>query len=328
MKVLVTGASGFIGSALVDRLQKEGHDVYALTRYVASDSRYDFYQLKKKIICDVRNGDRVSTIIGETKPDVVIHLAAMSAVSYSFLSLETSREVSEVIYMGTMNVAQACLTHKVPHLINASTSEFYGFQDKFPIEEDAKPAPLSPYAVAKLAAEEYLWFLWRTEGLPFTTIRPYNTYNRSRVNKPYFVVERAITQALTDNHIHLYTPTPVRDLLDRDSHIDAYVKAVDVIKKGLGKSLVGQAINIGTAKGYTIGEMVERVVAIMKRLYGVDVETSWDMAPDRPHDIHTLICSNKKAWDYLDWRPLYTLDEGLEIAIKDWNDVLKLKGKG
>lgn len=318
-KILVTGASGFIGTALCKALETKRHDVYPMTRYVASDSRYNYYDLSRRIICDVRNGDRVAQIIGEVKPDVVIHLAAMSAVSYSFLSLETAREVTEVIYMGTMNVAHACLKHGVSELINSSTSEFYGHQTEFPIKETAVPRPLSPYAVAKLAAEEYLQYLGRTEGLPFTTIRPFNTYGRAQVKKSYFVVERAITQALTDHHIHLYTPTPVRDLLDRDSHVDAYVKCLGNTKA------IGQCIGIGTGTGVTIGQMADKVAHIVADWTGKTVMISWDMAPDRPHDIPCLIVDNQKAREILGWKPLYTLDEGLRIHTIEWADVLGVK---
>jgi nucleoside-diphosphate-sugar epimerase len=320
MRILVTGATGFIGSELCKQLTERGHDVYPLSRYIASEGRYDFYQLKRRIICDIRSGDRVNQIVREVRPEVVFHLAAMSAVSYSFLSLETSREVSEVIYMGTMNIAEACQTYHVPMLINASTSEFYGHQDVFPIPEEAVPQPLSPYAVAKLAAEEYLRYLGRTNSLRHCIIRPYNTYNRSRVRKEYFVVERAICGALRDGEVHLYTPYPVRDLLDRDSHVDAYIKCLDALNR-----INGEVVNIGLAEGHTIQQMADKVAAIVTRRTGRPVSVNFDMVPDRPHDIHTLICSNQKARELLNWHPLYNLDEGLEIAVSDWADVLGIK---
>ena len=316
MKIIVTGSSGFIGSALADRLEREGHDVYGLTRYMASDSRYDYYQLKRKLICDVRAGDRVRAIVEEVKPDVVFHLAAITPVSYSFLSPETAREVVEVNFIGTMNIAEACMKYKVPHLVHASTSEFYGEQKDFPIQEDATPHPLSPYAVAKLAAEEYIRYLARTEGLPYTIIRPYNTYGRAFVRKPYFVVERAITQALLERHIHLYTPNPIRDLLDRDSHVDAYVRCLG------NERAKGEDFNIGLGKGYTIGEMAEIVAREVEKVTGKHIPISWDMAPDRPYDIACLICSNEKARRILNWRPLCTLEEGIAKAVREWKGVL------
>ena len=190
--------------------------------------------------------------------------------------------------------------------------------------ETAIPYPLSPYAVAKVAAEEYIRYLARVEDLKYTIIRPYNTFNRSRVNKPYFVVERAITQALTEGHIHLYTPTPVRDLLDRDSHVDAYVKAIERIRRFGGGMINGQAINIGRGEGITIGDMATLVAEIVSEETEKKVEVSWDMAPDRPHDIQTLICSNEKAKGLLGWKPLYSLEEGLRLAVLEWEEVLKV----
>ena len=313
MKVLITGASGFIGSALAKRLEEGGHEVYGIYRYVA-DGRYDFYQLEKHLICDIRDRERVFKCVDEVMPDVVFHLAAMTPVSYSFIA---PVEVTEVNYIGSLNMVDACRKFNVGHFIQASTSEFYGEQDVFPILEEAIPKPLSPYAVAKLAAEEYIRFKDRTEGIPYTIIRPYNTYNRSNVKKEYFVIERAITQALRDNHIHLYTPEPVRDFLDRDSHVDAYVKC-------LNKGATNQAINIGTGRGITVGRAVETVAQIIEEETGTRPPISWDMLPDRPYDIERLICSNQKAKEILGWKPLYTLEEGLRIAIKEWKEILGL----
>jgi len=312
MKVLITGASGFIGSALAKRLDQGGHDVHGLYRYVA-DGRYDYYQLDRRLICDIRDRERVFECLEEVKPDVVYHLAAMTPVSYSFIS---PIEVSEVNYLGTINMVDACGKFNVEHLIHASTSEFYGEQVQFPILEDTRPKPMSPYAVAKLAAEEYIRFKDRTAGFPFTIIRPYNTYNRSQVKKEYFVIERAITQALRNGRIHLYTPYPIRDFLDRDSHVDAYVRCLG------NKKALGQTMNIGTGKGITVGTAVELVAKLVTEAIGGGVSISWNMEPDRPYDIEKLICSNQKAKEVLGWQPMYTLEEGLRIAVEEWREVL------
>lgn len=312
MKVLITGASGFIGSALARRLVEQGHDVYGMYRYVA-DGRYNFYKLDKEKVCDIRDRKRVFEVVKEVKPEMVYHLAAMTAVSYSFLA---PIEVSEVIYLGTMNIVDACVEHEVGHFVNASTSEFYGKQEEFPITENAIPRPLSAYAVAKLAAEEYIRYVDRTVGIQYTILRPYNTYNRSNVNKKYFLIERAITQALEKGKIHLYTPDPVRDLLDRDSHVQAYINCLN------NKKAIGEVINIGTGVSWRVGDAIELVAQLVKERTGKEVSISWDMNPDRPYDIPKLVCSNRKAKEILNWEPLYTLEEGLRIAIKEWAEVL------
>jgi nucleoside-diphosphate-sugar epimerase len=148
----------------------------------------------------------------------------------------------------------------------------------------------------------------------------HNTYNRSHVRKEYFVVERAITQALRYGEIKLYTPDPVRDLLDRDSHVDAYVKCLG------NEKAIGEAINVGLGEGHTIGEMVDIVARLVdQRNFGSPkVKISWSMEPDRPYDIKTLICSNEKARRILGWKPLHTLESGLALAVKEWAEVLGL----
>jgi len=313
MKILITGASGFIGSTLAKKLEVLGHEVVGLYRYVA-DGRYDYYQLDRKVVCDIRDSEGINKVLSEVKPEVVYHLAAITPVSYSFIH---PVEVTEVNYLGTLNVAGASVkAGSVKQFIHASTSEFYGDQEIFPISEDAVPNPLSPYAASKVAAELCLWFLWRTEKLPVTVLRPYNTYNRSNVKKEYFVVERAITQALRNGHIHLYDPHPVRDFLDRDSHVNAYVRCLS------NKRAVGEAINVGLGYGYTIEEMAQRVAEIVGIELGKEIKISWDMKPDRPYDIQRLICSNSKALRLLDWKPLYTFQEGLRLAIKEWREAL------
>lgn len=311
-KILITGASGFIGSALAKRLEATGHDIMGLYRYVA-DGRYDYYQLQRKAVCDIRSREDIFKVLREFKPDVVYHLAAITPVSYSFLH---PTEVSEVNYIGTVNIVDACSKERVAHFIHASTSEFYGKQEVFPIPEEAIPYPLSPYAVSKIAAEEYVRFKNRTEALPYTIFRPYNTYNRSHVRKEYFVVERAITQALRAHVIRLYTSTPVRDMLDRDSHVDAYVKCLG------NRWAVNQEMNIGTGEGHTIGEVASLVAKIVEEYTGRPVKVLWNMEPDRPYDIEKLVCSNEKAKRLLGWEPLYTLEGGLRLAVKEWAEVL------
>ena len=319
MKVLVTGATGFIGTALCKRLIEEGYEVFALSRYVSSGSRYASSQKDSHaIVCDVRNSAKIRELIDEVDPDAVIHLAALTAVSYSFGAIH---EVSEVIYQGTINVAEACKDLEVPHLIHASTSEYYGEQEKFPIPEDAVPNPLSPYAVAKVAAEVYIRYLEEVSDLPYTILRPFNTYNRSHVNQSYFVVERTIVSALEKEEISLYSPDPVRDFLDRDSHVDAYIKC---LKAGPQR----QAVNISLGTGISIDDLAQAVATIVeqeKNLGLGKIGIQWANELDRPHDIEVLIGDNSKAKELLDWSPLHSFMKGLQIAVKDWKEVLEEK---
>lgn len=175
MKVLVTGGTGFIGSHLIQKLVQT-ETVYSLERY--STGRYVLgkkYNVRK-VYGDLRDSFAVREIVRRVQPEVVFHLAAISAVSYSF---EHPQEVGEVNYLGTVNLAEACLRH-VPHfkqLIFAGSAEEYGDQETFPIKEDAPLKPLSPYAVAKVAANRYLDYMVKAYNFPATILRGFNCYD-------------------------------------------------------------------------------------------------------------------------------------------------------
>jgi len=221
----LTGASGFIGSALLPRLEREGHEVWQLLRYV-SGGRYSYWERQHKVFADLRDHDAVRKAVQDIVPDAIIHLGAITPVSFSFMS---AVDVFEVNALGTINLANVAMDEGVEHFIHASTSEVYGIQRKFPIREDANLNPTSPYAVAKIAAEHHLGLLREIHSFPVTIIRPFNSYNRANVRNRHYAVERAITMALERHHIRLHNPRPVRDFLYRDDHVEAYVRCLTCV---------------------------------------------------------------------------------------------------
>jgi nucleoside-diphosphate-sugar epimerase len=312
-KILLTGASGFIGSTLAEQLEKKGHDVYGLYRYV-SDGRYDYYQLERKLMGDLRDESAMDNIVKQIEPDVIIHLGAITPVSYSFVY---STEVTEVDYIGTVNISNAALNYGVEQFIFASTSEVYGTQTKLPTPEDVRLHPDSPYAVAKVAAEEYLRQLDTVHGFNYTIIRPFNSYGRANVRKKYFVVERAITQALETGHINLYNSKPKRVFMFRDDHVDGYMKAIG------NKKAYKQIINLSTDECYSIAEMTEVVADIIEEKTGKRPSINFDERPDRPYEIPVLWGTNNKAKKLLGWEPKYDLRSGIKKAVDEWMEVLK-----
>ena len=321
MKVLVTGASGFIGSALVRRLEAEGHDVWGMYRH-RPDGRYNPYEARNKVFGDLKDASGVYHVLEKVQPEVVFHLGAITPVYYSFIN---PIDVVETTFGGTVNLAHACLDFSVEHFIFAATSEVYGATGTglTVLDETMPCAPISPYAAAKHAAEIYIQSLGRTHGLPWTIIRPFNTFNRSQVNQKYFVVEKTINQALTTGLISLFDPNPIRDLLDRDSHVDGYVKAMEH-----RMTVMLQIINVCRGQGITIEGMAELISLLVGEEYQKTVEVFWEDHPDRPADIQTLIGSNIKAWELLGWKPLYSFEDGIRIAIQEWAEVLGVKRGG
>lgn len=317
MRILVTGATGFIGSSLVPRLREKGHDVHELVRYIAG-GRYNYYDRENQTFADMRDRDQVRGCVLLIKPEIIINLAAQSGVSYSFLN---SDDVIKTNTLGTVALADAAANlDNFKLFIHASTSEVYGTGVDFPTKEDARLGATSPYAVSKIAAEEYLRVAIQIHKLPVLIMRPFNTYGRATVKNRHFAVERAITQALEKQHISLHDSRPYRDFVFRDDHMNAYIHAVDRWDK-----LVGETLNICTGNAWSIKEMAETVAHYTEGLLRKPVQVDFYERPDRPLDIPRLQGNNIKARELLKWVPGYSFSTGIKKAVEEWAQVLNIK---
>ncbi|MHA1268764.1 MAG: NAD-dependent epimerase/dehydratase family protein [Candidatus Helarchaeota archaeon] len=311
MKILITGATGFIGSHLVDELSKKSYELFVLERYITG--RYVLGKRRDTITVfgDLRNYFSIKKIIKEIQPDVVFHLAAISPVSYSY---DHPNEVLNVNLMGTINLAEACL-REVPsfkHFLFASTSETFG-NGPSPKNVDTPQFPNSPYSVSKLGAEKYLLYMRDAYNFPITVLRPFNTYGRKE--NSHFVVERIITQMLKDiKEVRLGDPNPIRDLMYVDDHVNAYLTCFENPDKA-----IGEVFNFCTGIGVKISELVEKI----KNLTNYNGDIIWNTIPARPLDIIELIGDYSKAKSILGWKPKYTLDEGLKLTINHWKKKIK-----
>jgi nucleoside-diphosphate-sugar epimerase len=303
-RVLVTGTTGFVGSNLVPRLIDSGYDVYSLERYVTG--RYVLGQRRevKTVFGDLRDGYAIKRIIREVRPSIVIHLAAISPVSYSY---DHPQEVIETNLLGSVNLAEACL-HEVVNFkqfLFSSTSETYG-NGPSPKTEETPQNPNSPYAVSKVTTEKYLLYMRSAYDFPLTILRNFNTYGRE--NNSHFVVERIISQMLTDKKVELGDPTPIRDLVFIDDHVNAYLSCLDNPKA------VGEIFNFGTG----IGTSIKQLADLVAHLTNFQGEVFWNTIPERPLDIKVLLGNYKKAERIVGWRPRFTLEDGLRQTIKVW----------
>jgi len=307
-RILITGATGFIGSHLIPKLL-ENYDVYVLNRYVTG--RFVMGENVQTLFADLRDKSSVESAVKVAHPDYVIHLAAISPVIYSY---EHPQEVTRVNYIGLINLAEAVRKNveNFQQFITAGTSEEYGNQTEFPIKEDAKYNPNSPYSVSKAASSMYLFYMRDAYDFPITIMRPFNTYGRKR--NMHFVTERILTQMIMgQEEIRLGDPEPVRDLLYVEDHVEGYLKA-------LGKDrALGEAFNICTGKGYTIRQLVE----LCKDATGWDGTVVWNTIPKRPLDIDTLIGSANKAARTIGWLPKVSLPMGLQKTAEHWKKILE-----
>jgi len=305
MRILVTGGAGFVGSHLVKKLvAQKDHELYSLKRYVTGRDVLGAEHGVKTVFCDLRDQFAVRAAIREVQPEVVMHLAAVSPVSYSF---DHPNEVLDTNLTGTVNLAESCL-REVPqfkHFLFASTSETYG-NGPVPKREDSPQAPNSPYSVSKQAAEKYIFYMWGAYKFPMTVLRPFNTYGR-RDNTQY-LVERILVQMLRGETVKLGDPTPERDLIYVEDHADAYLACLDNPKA------IGEAFNFATGDKITVKALAEK----LKELTGFRGEILWNTIPRRPLDIQVMYGDASKAKSVLGWQPKVTLEEGLRRTIDFW----------
>ena len=312
-RILVTGATGFIGSSLCARLTERGYDVYGLVRL--RSGAWNLPRGVKAVAGDLTDPYAVHRAVEAVRPQAVFHLGAVTPVSESF---SQPRHYMEVNYGGTVNMAEACLSLEDLRLFAyASTSEVYGNQDSFPLREEYTPRPNTPYAVAKRAAEAYLLHYMREAyEFPVVAARPFNTYGRAAVNQPHYVVEKIVTSMLRgDKYIQLGAPDAMRDLVFREDHVAGYLSLLDAAERG--EDIYGEAYNFATGKSYTIKE----VLIMIADMLGWQGSIQWGIYT-RPADIARLEGDYSKARRTLGWQPKYSLEDGLEKTIQEWREVL------
>ena len=307
--------TGFLGDLLAKKLLDHGHNLATLVRNVSSTDHPIAQNTESMIRGEKFNG--VSYYYGDLtdyltiydslasfKPDIIIHLGAQTSVAYSFTHV---MEVFNVNFLGAVNMAEASI-RVVPNLkrfIFSGSIEEYGIQSKFPTKEVAELRAASPYAVAKIAAEKYLKYLYQAYKFPVIIFRNANSYGRKYNHQ--FVIESIIYQMIQGKSpIKLGDPKPIRDFVFEPDLLSAYVLAVESIDK----KLLGESINIGTGKGITIRELA----ALIAKITGYKGKIQWNSFPKRSLEIPRLQVDNTKAKKMLKWKPKYTLEEGLKIT--------------
>ncbi len=304
MRIFCTGTTGFVGKKLALELEKLGHDVTVLERYIAGRAPLASDHKFKTEYADLLDHTAIRGIISKVKPEAVFHLAAMSPVAFSY---EQPTEYILTNFLATVNLAEACRAEgTVKHFLFAGSSEEYGNQTLFPIKETAELHPNSPYSLSKVAADKYLRYMWEAYEFPVTVLRPYNTYGR--ISDRHFVTESIIVQMLQrKNVVQLGDPEPIRDLMYVDDHVNAYLACFRHLEKS-----VGEAFNFGTGRGVSIRELV----AVLKNLTDYTGKIEWNTIPKRPNDIRCLISDSSKAQRLLGWKAEVSLESGLEKTVE------------
>lgn len=307
-QVLVTGAGGFIGSHLCERLVQEGAKVRAFVRYTSHPDVGNLGHLPKEVVRgieivrgDLRDPEAVRGAVG--KVDTVFHLGALIAIPYSYVN---PREVIDVNVMGTMNVLVAARHEGVRRVVHTSTSEVFGTARYVPIDEAHPLQGQSPYSASKIAADKIAESFYRSFELPVATVRPFNTFGPRQSARA--VIPTIITQALVRDEIHLGSLTPSRDFTFVTDTVDGFMRG------GSSERAVGEEINLGTNVGVTIGELAQKIFSFV----GKAPRITSDDARVRPQksEVMRLLAANAKAKEYLGWSPQVSLDDGLRRTIE------------
>jgi len=306
-KLLITGATGFIGSHLVEVCVEKGFNVIAFDRYNPNNNwgwleKSKYRNDVEVMLGDIRDYDSISKAMIEC--DKVFHLAALIGIPYSYVSplayIRTNVE-------GTYNVLESAKNLRVDQVLITSTSETYGTAQYVPIDETHPLIGQSPYSATKIAADQLAISYYRSFDLPVKIVRPFNTYGPRQSARA--IIPTIISQLLNGkNKIKLGNVSPTRDLTYVTDTCNAFL---DIYNSDL---LFGEIINIGMKSEISIKSLAE----LIAKFLNVDliIESLEERIRPKNSEVERLVCDNTKLLKHTKWKPKYTIDIGINKVIE------------
>jgi NAD dependent epimerase/dehydratase len=313
-RVLVTGAGGFIGSHLTEKLVTLGAETRALVHYRSDGSWGWLDRSEHKDEVEVAAGDirdRETVVQAARGIHVIFHLAALIAIPYSYQApLSYVRTNIE----GSLNVLQTARDMDAELVVHTSSSEVYGTARYVPIDEGHPLQGQSPYSASKIGADKMAESFHQSFGLPVATIRPFNTYGPRQSERA--VIPAIITQALTQPEVRLGNLEPTRDFNYVADTVEGFIQVASC------PAAVGRVINIGTGQEISIGSLCTE---ILSQLGKSDLPVVSDAIRIRPEqsEVDRLCADNRLALDTLDWQPRHSLKQGISNTIEWIKDNLE-----
>jgi NAD dependent epimerase/dehydratase len=314
--VLVTGAGGFIGSHLVERLVELGARVRALARY---NSRND-WGLLELLPTSIKNEIEVflgditdphSTIRMVQGQEIIFHLAALIAIPYSYIA--PAQYVATNCY-GTLNLLEASRHHGVERFVHTSTSETYGTAQYTPIDEAHPLRGQSPYAASKIGADKLAESYYLSFTVPVVTLRPFNTFGPRQSARA--IIPTIISQGLNGNVIRLGRLTPIRDLTFVSDTVEGFIRVAEC------PEAIGELFNLGSGRPIRIGALAQQIISLLGG--GKEILSDGERVRPDASEVMELLCNSGKAQKMLGWEPRVSLEEGLSRTVAYIRDYLHL----
>ena len=306
---MVTGAGGFIGSHLVEKLIESGAKVKALVHYNSRNDigllnliKEDFRQKIDIILCDLNDYNAVLDIAKNV--EIIFHLGALIAIPYSYIH---PRQVVMTNINSTLNVMMAAKEcPNVERIIHTSSSEVYGSAQYVPMDEKHPLDCQSPYAASKVGADKIAESFYKSFNIPVSIIRPFNCYGPRQSARA--VIPTIISQALNKKEIHIGSTFPTRDYTYCTDTVDAMIAMSNC------EITIGEVVNAGSGFEISITEIIDKILEII----GHELPIVQDNKRIRPNksEVDRLFCDNTKAKKLMGWENRVSFDDGLKITIK------------
>ena len=309
-KILVTGADGFIGSHLVEKLLEQNYNVKAFVLYNAFNRWGWIDSYPKEILNsievftgDIRDENSVRKACKDV--DTIFHLAALIGIPYSYHAPSSYIDTN---IKGTLNLLQASLDYNIEKIIVTSTSEVYGTALYVPIDEKHPRQGQSPYSASKIGADSLAESFFRSYNLPVVIARPFNTYGPRQSARA--VIPTIISQLLNGvTNLELGSLSPTRDLVFVKDTVNGFIEIAKSDK------LNGKDVNIATGSEITIGNLANKLIQLINP--AAKIKTIEERLRPVNSEVERLLGSNKKIMSLTNWKQKFTLDEGLKLTI-DW----------
>ncbi|RLJ07297.1 MAG: hypothetical protein DRP16_03715 [Candidatus Aenigmatarchaeota archaeon] len=300
--VLVTGATGFIGSHLVKRLVGEGAEVNIISRSKEIRGNLLLKNLKTEIRihkADLREYASIKECVNNVEPEKVFHLGAFVDLKRDF---QTANECVQTNIQGTLNILHALRDISCSSFIHIGTYEVYGF-NPVPFREDQPIDPLSPYSISKACSEFFCRFANKIYNIPTVLLRLSNVYGPNQ--KSERLIPHVIKCAIKNMKIKLTEGNQTRDFLYVEDAVSA------IVKSSLAEKAISEVINIGSGKEYKVRDVVQKILDLM----GSSIAPRYGELKHRAYEPERLYCDITKAKGILKWSPRYDLEEGLRKTI-------------